>query len=89
MMIRKQDNIQPGKRKEQRSSDSTEENGNRTEETQYGPSQIPPNIGVLQENGKKLSKRIRWSQEKMKEMLWCFTYIKEKILGENYKEAYK
>ena len=22
-------------------------------------------------------------------MLWCFTYIKEKTLGENYKEAYK
>jgi len=51
-MIRKQDNIQPGKRKEQRSSDSTEENGNHTEETQHGPSQCPPNIGVGQENGK-------------------------------------
>jgi len=25
----------------------------------------------------------------MKEVLWCFMYIKEKILGENYKEAYK
>jgi predicted secreted protein len=25
----------------------------------------------------------------MKEVLWCFTYIKEKTLGENYKEAYK
>ena len=25
----------------------------------------------------------------MKEVLWCFTYIKEKALGENYKEAYK
>jgi hypothetical protein len=25
----------------------------------------------------------------MKEVLWCFTYIKEKILRENYKEAYK
>jgi len=56
MTIRKQDSTQPGRRKEQRSSDSTEENGNRTEETQYGPSQIPPNIGVLQENGKKLNK---------------------------------
>ena len=33
MMIRKQDNTQPGRRKEQRSSDSTEENGNHTEET--------------------------------------------------------
>jgi len=25
----------------------------------------------------------------MKEVLWCFTYIKEKALRENYKEAYK
>ena len=25
----------------------------------------------------------------MKEVLWCFTYIKKKTLGENYKEAYK
>ena len=25
----------------------------------------------------------------MKEVLWCYTYIKEKTLGENYKEAYK
>ena len=25
----------------------------------------------------------------MKEVLWCFMYIKEKTLGENYKEAYK
>jgi len=88
-MIRKQDNTQAGRRKEQRSSDSTEENGNHTKETQHGPSQIPPNIGVGQENGKKLNKRIRWSQEEMMEVLWCFTYIKEKTLGENYKEAYK
>jgi hypothetical protein len=25
----------------------------------------------------------------MKELLWCFTYIKEKTLRQNYKEAYK
>ena len=25
----------------------------------------------------------------MKEVLWCFTYIKEKTLRENYKEVYK
>ena len=53
MMIRKQNyNTQPGRRREQRSSDSNEENGNRTEETQHGPSQRPPNIGGEQENGK-------------------------------------
>ena len=90
MMIRKPNyNTQPGRRKEQRSSGSTEENGNRTEETQHGPSQSPPNIGVGQEHGKKLNKRPRWSREEIKEVLWCFTYIKEKTLGENYKEVYK
>jgi len=51
-MISKQHNTQPGRRKVQGSSDSTEGNGNRTEETQHGPSQIPPNIGVGQEDGK-------------------------------------
>jgi hypothetical protein len=89
MIIRKKDNTQPGRRKEQRSSDSTKENGNHTEETQNGPSQSPLNIGDGQENGKKLNKPIQWSQEEMKEVLWCFTYIKEKTLGENCKEAYK
>ena len=89
MMIRKKDNTQQGRRKEQRSSDSTKENGNHAEETQLEPSQSPPNIGDGQEIGKKLNKRIRWGQEKMKEVLWCFTYIKVKALGENYKEAYK
>ena len=88
-MIRKQNNTQSGRRKEQRSSGKTEENGNHTEETQHGPSQSPPDFGIGQENGKKLDKRIRWSQEEMKEVLWCFTYIKENTLEENYKEAYK
>jgi hypothetical protein len=50
MVIRKQDNTQLGRKKEQRSTDSTEENGNHTEETQHGPSQSPPNIGVGLEN---------------------------------------
>ena len=53
MMIMKKDNTQPGRRKEQGSSDSTKENGNHTEETQYGPSQSPPSIGDGQENGKE------------------------------------
>ena len=82
MLIRKQDNTQLGIRKGQRSSDSTEENGNHTEETEHEPSQSPPNIGVGQENGKKLNIRIRWSREEMKEVLWCFTYIKEDIKRE-------
>jgi hypothetical protein len=57
MMIKKQNfNTQQGRWKEQRSSDSTEENGKHTEETQHGPSQSPPNIGVGQENGKKLNR---------------------------------
>jgi len=72
-----------------RSSDSTEENGYHTEEPHHGPSQSPPNIGFGEENGKKLNIRIRWSRGELKEVLWCFTYIKEKTLRENYKEAYK
>jgi len=88
-MIRKQDNTQPGRSKEQRSSENTEENVNHTEETQHGPSQSPLIIGVREENGKELNKRIQWSREKMKEVLWCFTYLKEKTLRQNYKEAYK
>jgi hypothetical protein len=58
MIIRKHDSTKPVRRKEQRTSDTTEENGNHTEETQQGPSQNPPDIGVGQENGKKLNKRI-------------------------------
>jgi len=80
-MIRKQDNIQPGRRKEQRSSESTEENGNHTHENQHEPSQSPPNIRVGQENGKKLNKQIQWSREEMNEVLWCFMYIIEKDIN--------
>ena len=59
MMIRKQNcNTQAGRRIEQMSSDSTEGNGNRNEETQHGPSQRPSHIGNGQENGKELNKRI-------------------------------
>jgi len=52
MIIRKEFIKEPGRRKEERSSDSNEENGNHSEETQHGPSESPPNIGVGQENGK-------------------------------------
>jgi hypothetical protein len=38
MMIRREDSTKPGRRKVQRASDSTEEYGNHTEETQHGPS---------------------------------------------------
>jgi len=88
-MIRKQNcSTPPGRRKEQRSSDSTEENGNWNEETQHEPSQSPSHIGNVQENGKELNKRIRWSRQEMKEMM-CFSYIKEMTLRKNYKEVYK
>jgi len=69
-----------GRRKEQISSNSIEKNGNRTKETLRGPTQIPPNIRHGQENGKEWNKRIRWSQQEWKEVLWCFMYIKEKTL---------
>ena len=50
---RKQNSTKPERRKEQRSSNSTAENGNHTVETQHGPSQFPPNFGAGQENGKE------------------------------------
>jgi hypothetical protein len=46
MVIGKQNILNPGGRKEQRSYNSTGGNGNHTEEIQHGPSQIPSNIGV-------------------------------------------
>jgi hypothetical protein len=54
MVIRKQTISKPGGRKEQRSSKSTEENGNHTGGSQRGPSQISPNIGIGQENRKRM-----------------------------------
>ena len=89
MVIRKQNSTKPGSRKEQRSSNSPEENSKRTEETQHGPFQIPSNIRVRQENGNKWNTHIQWNEELLKEVLWCFMYIKEKILGENYKKAFE
>jgi hypothetical protein len=76
MEIREQNYTETGRRKEQRSSNDTEENGNHTKETEHGPSQIPPNIGTEQENGKEWNKRIRWSLEEMKEVLLCFMCMK-------------
>jgi len=46
---------------------------------------------LIWESGKKMkkewNKRIRRSQKEMKEVLWCFMYIKE-VTGKNYKGAY-
>jgi hypothetical protein len=39
--------------------------------------------------GQGKEKKLNWSQEEKKEVLWCFMNIKEKTLGENYKQAYK
>ena len=55
MVIRNQNSTKPGRRKEQRSSNCTEENSNHTKETQHGSFQIPPTIRVRQENGKELN----------------------------------
>jgi len=52
MVIKKQNGIKPGRRNEPRFSNSTEENGNHTEKTQHGPSQIPPNIRVREKKCK-------------------------------------
>jgi hypothetical protein len=77
MMIRKQDNTQL-RRKEQRSSKSTEENGNHTEETQNGPSQISPNIGVGQENGKKLANESDGSERRRRKCCGVSRALKKK-----------
>jgi hypothetical protein len=53
MVIRKQNSTKPERRKVQRSSNRTEENGNHNMEMEHGPSQIPPNFGAGQENGKE------------------------------------
>ena len=46
---------------------------------------------LISESGKKMEKEwsnlFRSSQEEMKGVLWLFMYIKEKTLGENYKEG--
>jgi hypothetical protein len=66
MMVRKQNSTKSWRRIEQRSSNSSDENGNHSEETQHGPSLIPPNIAVRQEYGKERNKWIWWSQKERK-----------------------
>jgi hypothetical protein len=48
---------------------------------------------LILESGKKMEKewnnRIRSGKEKMKGVLCYFMYVKEKILGENYKETHE
>jgi hypothetical protein len=65
------------------------ENGNHTEETQKGPAPAPTNIGITTKQGNKYNKRIRWSKEEMKEVVWCIQYVKETTSTENYKAAYE
>jgi hypothetical protein len=67
----------------------TTENGNHTEETQHGPSPAPPNIGATAKQGSTFNKRIRWSREEMKEVVWCSLCVKETTSTENYKAAYE
>jgi hypothetical protein len=52
------------------------------------------NMDQLQRNRKRpretnCNKQIRWSKEEMKEFVWCFMYIKEITLTENYIAAYE
>jgi hypothetical protein len=55
----------------------TTENGNHTEETQHGPSPAPPDIGATAKQGSIYNKRIRWSREEMKEVVWYFLCVKD------------
>jgi hypothetical protein len=61
MEIRKQNDTKTGRRKKQRSSNRTEENGNHTKETQHGPSQIPPSHLILELSKKMESNGINES----------------------------
>jgi hypothetical protein len=74
---------------QQSSNEQSAVNGNNTEETQHGPTPIPPNIGLTNDTGNKCNKRIRWSEEEMRKPVWCFMYMKATTLTENYKAAYK
>jgi hypothetical protein len=80
--------IEDGSRQES-SHEQTTENGNHTEETQHGPSPAPSNIGATAKQGSTCNKRIRWSREEMKEVVWCFLYVKETTSTENYKAVYE
>jgi hypothetical protein len=75
--------------RQESSHEQTTENGNHTEETQHGPSPAPPNTGITTKQGSKYNKRIPWSKEEMKKVVWCFLYVKETTSTENYKAAYK
>jgi hypothetical protein len=62
--------------RQQSSNGHSAENGNHTDETQHGPTPMTPNIGLTNDTGNKCNKRIRWSKEEMKEVVWCFMYMK-------------
>jgi hypothetical protein len=80
--------IEEGSRQES-SHEQTTENGNHTEETLRGPSPAPPNIGDTAKQGSTCNKRIRWSREEMKEVVWCFFCVKDRTSTENFKAAYE
>jgi hypothetical protein len=75
--------------RQQSSNGQSTENGNHTEETQHGPTPIPPNIRLTNDTGNKCNKWIRWHKEEMKEVVSCSMYIKATTLMENYKIAYE
>jgi len=52
MVTRKQNSTKPRRRREQTSSNSTDENVNHTEETQHGPSQFH----LISKPGKKMER---------------------------------
>jgi hypothetical protein len=54
--------------RQQSSNGQSEENGNHTEETQYGPTPVPPNVGLTNDTGNKCKNQIRWSKRKLKKL---------------------
>jgi hypothetical protein len=59
------------------------------EDAQHGPAPVPPDIGITNYAGNNSNKRIRWSKEKMREVVWCFMHVKATTLRENYEAAYE
>ena len=87
-MITKQNRTKSGRRKEQRSSNSTEDLGNHSEETQHGPSQMHLISGPgkkMERNGINDFMKPRGAEGNVV----VFHVHKEMTIGENYKEAYE
>jgi hypothetical protein len=75
--------------RQQSSNERSAADGNRTEEIQHGPAPLRPNVGITNYTGNNSNKLIQWDKQEMKEVVWCFMYVKATALTENYRAAYE